>query len=158
VLVVFCCIGCDQATKEIAKETLQGAGSRSWCYDTVRLHYVKNAGAFLSLGATLSIRLRFWIFIVIPGLVLGGLLIFGLLTPTFNRKELLALSLLAGGGISNLIDRVLQDGYVTDFLNLGVGSVRTGIFNVADVLILCGVAGLIFSKFFPKDDIYGNSE
>jgi signal peptidase II len=150
VLIVSCCIGCDQVTKEIAKDTLQGAAPRSWGYDTVRLHYVKNAGAFLSLGATLSDRLRFWIFVVLPGCFLSGLLIFELLTSTLGLKEQLALALLAGGGISNLIDRVVQNGYVTDFLNIGIGPLRTGIFNIADVLILCGAAGLIFSHLFPN--------
>lgn len=150
ILVVSCCIGCDQVTKEIAKDRLQGMAPRSWCYDTIRLHYVKNAGAFLGMGAKLSIRLRFWIFIMIPGFVLVGLLIFGLFAPRLGLKEQLALSLVAGGGLSNLIDRVTQDGYVTDFLNLGIGPLRTGIFNVADVLILCGVGGLILCTLFPN--------
>ena len=37
------------------------------------------------------------------------------------------------GGIGNLIDRVVNNGLVIDFINPGVGSVRTGIFNVADM-------------------------
>lgn len=51
-----------------------------------------------------------------------------------------ALALICGGGIGNLIDRVRFDGHVTDFLNLGVGSIRTGIFNVADMALMIGVA------------------
>jgi len=37
-------------------------------------------------------------------------------------------------GVGNLIDRFLFDGRVTDFLNVGIGSLRTGIFNIADVV------------------------
>jgi hypothetical protein len=50
------------------------------------------------------------------------------------------ITLLAASGLGNLIDRFAQDGRVTDFINVGVGSVRTGIFNVADVL---GVLGIV---------------
>jgi signal peptidase II len=38
------------------------------------------------------------------------------------------LALLLAGGFGNLIDRVLHDGSVTDFLNVGIGPIRTGIF------------------------------
>lgn len=45
--------------------------------------------------------------------------------------------------MGNLIDRVFQDGQVIDFLHLGVGTLRTGIFNVADVAITCGAMMLV---------------
>jgi signal peptidase II len=56
-----------------------------------------------------------------------------------------ALVLVLAGGVGNQLDRVLQAGLVTDFINLGVGPLRTGIFNVADVAITCGAIGLIAS-------------
>jgi signal peptidase II len=59
-----------------------------------------------------------------------------------DRLELvptIALSLLAGGGIGNLIDRIANDGAVTDFVRIGIGPLRTGIFNLADVAIVVGV-------------------
>jgi signal peptidase II len=37
------------------------------------------------------------------------------------------------------MDRLTRHGYVTDFLNLGVGPLRTGIFNVADFVLLVGL-------------------
>jgi len=46
----------------------------------------------------------------------------------------------SAGIILGLIDRVFYDGSVTDFLNLGMGGLRTGIFNIADVLEVIGVA------------------
>jgi signal peptidase II len=49
-----------------------------------------------------------------------------------------------GGSASNLIDRILH-GSVIDFLNIGLGNLRTGIFNVADVAIFFGIALLMFS-------------
>ena len=44
------------------------------------------------------------------------------------------------GGTSNLIDRMVQQGLVTDFIFLQVGPLHTGVFNVADVLIMLGLA------------------
>jgi lipoprotein signal peptidase len=49
------------------------------------------------------------------------------------------LVLFLAGGLSNLADR-LAIGSVIDFLNVGIGQVRTGIFNVADVAIMTGAA------------------
>lgn len=43
-----------------------------------------------------------------------------------------------GGGISNLTDRIFNDGRVIDFLNAGLGGLRIGIFNVADMCIMTG--------------------
>jgi len=57
----------------------------------------------------------------------------------------LALGLLWAGGVSNLVDRVLH-GSVVDFMNIGVGWLRTGIFNVADMAITIGVLLILLSK------------
>ena len=52
---------------------------------------------------------------------------------------LFGLALVAAGSLSNFADRVAY-GRVIDFLNVGIGGLRTGIFNVADVAIMVGVA------------------
>lgn len=62
--------------------------------------------------------------------------------------QTVALTLIAGGGISNFIDRLLNDGRVVDFMHMGFGDLRTGIFNVADVFIMSGLAlMLIFGEW-----------
>jgi signal peptidase II len=66
--------------------------------------------------------------------------------------RVVALALVAGGGISNLIDRLLYDGRVTDFLNVGIGGVRTGIFNVADMAIMAGALLLLVNMRASKAD------
>jgi len=50
------------------------------------------------------------------------------------------------GGVSNLVDRIAM-GRVIDFLNIGVGPVRTGIFNVADVAIMAGIGLLMLEHW-----------
>jgi signal peptidase II len=57
-------------------------------------------------------------------------------------------ALMWGGGASNLIDRAAR-GHVVDFLNIGVGSLRTGIFNVADVAVLLGALLIVFGDVRP---------
>jgi signal peptidase II len=53
------------------------------------------------------------------------------------------LSLVCAGGIGNLIDR-FSWGYVRDFLNVGLGPIRTGIFNVADAAMMAGCFLVLF--------------
>ncbi|HEY9518344.1 MAG TPA: signal peptidase II, partial [Gemmatimonadales bacterium] len=50
----------------------------------------------------------------------------------------LGLYLILGAGLSNLWDRLLR-GRVIDFLNVGIGPLRTGIFNLADVALMLGL-------------------
>jgi len=143
VVLVTTCIGCDQATKTLATDLMQSSPPISLLADTIRIEYAENPGAFLGLGSTLPRSTRTLIFGVANGALL--LLMLGTLVLKWRmlRVPFLGLGLMAGGGLSNLIDRVLRDGRVTDFLNLGIGPIRTGIFNVADVAIVVGVGLLL---------------
>src|ERR1700712_5636428 len=59
-------IGCDRITKDLAKEHLMYRGPISYFHNTVRLEYVENTGAALSLGDQLSKPLSFWLLSVVP--------------------------------------------------------------------------------------------
>jgi signal peptidase II len=59
--------------------------------------------------------------------------------------RLAALVLFVAGGASNWVDRALR-GNVVDFLNVGIGPLRTGIFNVADMAIMLGIALWLFAE------------
>ena len=140
VAVLIACVGCDQTTKSLAREHLQGRATASFFGDTLRLQYVENPGAFLSLGESLPHRWRTAVFTVGAGAVLAAVLLYAFFSSTSGPLQIIALSLICGGGIGNLIDRVHYGGYVTDFLNMGIGPIRTGIFNVADVALMAGIA------------------
>lgn len=140
-------IGFDQATKITAKDHLALLQSISYLSDFIRLQYAENAGAFLSLGGSWSQGIRFWILTVSVGIFLCGLLGFMVIKPRDSLKEHVGFALILGGGFGNLIDRIFNHGIVIDFLNLGIGNIRTGIFNVADVLIILGLAALLPVKF-----------
>ncbi len=136
-------IGLDQVTKYVATQTLRGQPPHSYLYDTVHLVYALNPGGFLSLGGNLSPAVRFWVFGSMNLLLLAGTVALLVVKWDMPRVCFLALTLVLAGGIGNLIDRAWQGGLVTDFLNLGIGPVRTGIFNVADMALTAGALLLV---------------
>ena len=144
-LTLFCCVGCDQVSKSAARAWLAPGVTRSLLADSLRLQLVNNPGSFLSLGASLPQSWRFMLFTGAVAALLLGLLCAALFARRLDRTRVIALALVAGGGISNLIDRLVFQGQVTDFLNVGIGPLRTGIFNVADMTILAGAALMLFT-------------
>jgi signal peptidase II len=142
-IILVSCVGCDQATKAIARTYLPDSPFHSYLGDMFRLQYSHNPGAFLNLGAALPDTARFWIFTLLIGGFLAGLLVYLLRKHDLDKTTVIAYSLILAGGLGNLIDRVAFNGMVTDFLNIGIGGLRTGIFNIADVAITAGVVLLI---------------
>ena len=61
-------------------------------------------------------------------------------------RTLLGVALFVRGGVSNLLDRIIH-GAVVDFMNVGIGPLRTGIFNVADMAIMLGVGIVLLETF-----------
>lgn len=114
--------------------------------DTVRLQLAYNSGAFLSVGSSLPEVWRQGLFVGGVGALLLGVLAYAVLSKRVHRTVVLALSLLFAGGISNLLDRLAYSGYVVDFINVGIGPLRTGIFNVADIAIMVGVFIFLVAK------------
>lgn len=149
------CVGCDQATKIVARAHLPRYDVISLLGDTVRLQYIENPGAFLGLGGTLPEGLRHALFVVAVGVTVALLVGYALVRVArrASLQQVVALALVCGGAVGNLLDRLLRDGLVTDFLNVGLGPVRTGIFNVADVALLAGAALLAFERRAADDEV-----
>ena len=117
--------------------------------DMARLLYAENTGAFLSLGARLPEMTQRWIFLGLVTLILLGVLIYVLKEAgSLSYPLLVGFGLILGGGLGNLIDRVVNDGRVVDFMNVGIGRLRTGIFNVADMALMAGVAMVMIFGLF----------
>lgn len=151
-------IGClllllaDQLTKQLAIAYLPDCEPQSFFNDLFRITYAENSGAFLSLGADWSPWPRFLLMVIGNGLML---LVIGWILwkqTGLNARWRTGWLLVFLGGLGNLIDRVLYDGRVIDFLNMGIGGLRTGIFNLADVYISAGLLILIgCSLFEPRE-------
>ena len=143
-------IGCDRLTKHVASTTLPEGQVHSYLADTVRLVYVENPGGFLSLGADLPGVWRIGLFTFVTGTILLGTAA-AAARLRLRGWPLIGVSLLVAGGASNWIDRVVR-GSVVDFLNVGVGPLRTGVFNVADMAIMIGAAVLVLATMSRHED------
>ena len=144
-LLVAGTAGCDRVTKHLALTTLAGMPEQSYFGDTIRLDYHENPGGFLSAGANWRPELRTAVFQIANGLFLLGALILAVKLK-WSRLGGIGLMMFLAGGVSNLVDRIAM-GRVIDFLNIGVGPVRTGIFNVADVAIMAGIGLLMLEHW-----------
>ncbi len=141
-LVILGCVALDQGSKAVARALLDPNRPYSFLGDALRLVLVKNPGAFLGLGASLPPLVRDALFTWgVLALVLGAAWV--AVVRMGSRRVTLGAALVAGGGLGNLWDRIASSGYVTDFLNLGLGDVRTGVFNVADLAIVGGAVLLL---------------
>lgn len=146
-LISVLCIGCDQVTKSAAKRTLADSEPLSMLQGFIRLEYIENPGAFLGIGSGLSYEVRLVLFVGIAVLMLAAVVYLAARGSKARMSTLTASALLVGGAAGNIIDRISNDGRVVDFVSIGFTSVRTGIFNVADVAVMSGALLLFFSAF-----------
>lgn len=140
----------DQLSKIWALHSVRGHLPRSYLGGIFRLEYAENPGAFLSLGSSLDAEVRFWIFtIAVAGFLAGTVVYLFKKAKELDASTSLYLCFIAAGGFGNLIDRVRNPNHaVIDFLNVGMGSLRTGIFNVADMAIMGGVIGMLIQAIW----------
>lgn len=147
-LVIFVSIGVDQLTKEYARNEIRDRGVIQLVDDYLIFVYAENEGAFLSFGSDIPEPFKFILLTLLPlgSLVVMAALLF--LLPKLSYSDMMGLSLITGGGFSNIIDRLVHDGCVTDFINVGIGPViRTGVLNIADLAITTGILTLIIRVF-----------
>lgn len=143
-VTVLGCVGCDQATKMGAQNVLQGQAPVTLLNGFFNFVYAENTGAMLNLGSKLPEHLRFTLLVLFVGLFLIAAVAFVFVKP-LNKATVFAISLIVGGGIGNLIDRLFHNGSVIDFMLIKLGGLQTGIFNVADIAIMLGTIILFFT-------------
>jgi signal peptidase II len=139
-LVLGCTVGCDQASKHIARLELSQLGSVALPGGLGEFRLAENPGSFLSLGALYPQSLQLAFFTIGTGVGLVVLLIYLVGHARIDWAPFVGLALVSAGGLSNLIDRLTRQGFVTDFIFVRVGPLHTGIFNLADVAIVIGIA------------------
>lgn len=147
----------DQLTKALFKQILTPGEVVSLLAGSLLVLPTYNHGAFLSLGAEMSDATRNIIFIYGVLVMLAALLGWLFRSSRQGRVEVIGIACILGGGLSNLIDRCVYDGRVFDFFNMGIGPLRTGVFNVADVGIMLGVALLLLSGMNRKPSLPGSA-
>jgi signal peptidase II len=137
-------VGCDQTSKHLARSELGQRGFITLPGGFGELRLAENPGSFLSLGDSLPEPLRLMLFSAAVGVGLLGLLAYLALSRGLTSLSFVGLALAWAGGTSNLVDRIMRHGLVSDFIFLRAGPLHTGIFNLADVVIMAGFAVLLF--------------
>ncbi len=145
--IVFLSIALDQISKIWVRNNFESYIENSIIGDIFTLIKVENTGAFLGMGSELSETLRILLLIVLPIIVLISITIYTYIDKTLDKISIIGFSLIIGGGIGNIFDRIVY-GSVTDFLYLDFGGIfKTGIFNIADLSVTTGMILILIYSF-----------
>jgi signal peptidase II len=132
----------DQLTKSWLVANVQPGGAIEIAGDWLRLIHGRNDGGLFGLfGGSAAV-------LAIASLGVIGLIIAYHARSKPNVVLSIALGLLLGGAIGNLLDRI-RFGYVIDFVDAGIGTLRFYTFNVADSAISIAILLLILLALFP---------
>jgi signal peptidase II len=138
ILVSLCfLVGCDHATKGLAKQELDGGSARELIRGVVDFRYVENTDIAFNLLRWIPEAVRTPVLLVLGAIVLVGLGVLLLRGSGGSRLRHLALVLVTAGAIGNYLDRAVR-GYVVDFVHFH----HWPVFNVADIYITVGYAVL----------------
>ena len=132
----------DLVTKLLVQSRVTSGAQIDVLGSVVRLTYVYNP------GAAFGIYLGTWsrqIFLVLSTVVIAVLAAMYWFTPAVDRVRLFAIALIGGGAVGNLIDRLRSPRGVIDFIDVGFGTTRWPVFNVADMAVTTGAILLALS-------------
>ncbi len=124
----------DQITKYLTIFYLKPIDTFPIIENVIHFTYVENTGA--AFGMMKDAR---WVFMIVSTVAIVGILFYLIRKKPQSKMECLALSLIVGGGIGNMIDRTLL-GYVVDMIDFRL--INFAVFNVADSFVCVG-AGLM---------------
>ncbi|MBW3571056.1 MAG: signal peptidase II [Gemmatimonadetes bacterium] len=145
----------DQLTKYVVQRTLPLWVPVPVMGDFFRLTYIFNR------GAAFGIHLGEWSRIAFSILPVAAAVLLYLMyrqTPWSDRTRLVAIALVTGGAIGNLIDRIRSSRGVVDFFDFGVGNVRWPVFNVADIGVTVGALLLAVSLWREEQTLEQQKE
>lgn len=134
--LVAALVAVDQYTKHLAVTMLKPIGSYPLWEGVFHLTYVENTGAAFGI-----LRDHRWVFMLLSTIAVVAILIYLIVrSKQTSLFEGIMLSLIAAGGIGNMIDRI-KDGFVVDFLDFTL--IDFAVFNVADSFVTVGAALMI---------------
>ncbi len=140
----------DQITKHLVQTKFMLHESVNVIDGFFSLTYILNPGAAFGIFADQDETFRAIFFMIVSVIALILLAFFFRQTPSGDTVSLIAISLLFGGAIGNMIDRI-RIGAVVDFLDFYIGQSHWPAFNVADSAITIGVSLLMLQLFLQKN-------
>ncbi|MGA2248289.1 MAG: signal peptidase II [Verrucomicrobiota bacterium] len=135
-----CTAGGDLVSKHIARGELSERGFITLPVGLGEFRLAENPGSFLSFGDSLPKPLGHAIFTIGVGIALVSMLAYLVFGGRLTWLMFVGLGLVWAGGMSNLIDRITRRGLVIDFIFIRTGPFHTGIFNLANVVLMIGSA------------------
>jgi len=142
-LVLF---GMDRVTKTLVLRGLPLHESVPAVNGFFHLTHVANTGALFGLLAGIASPLRGLFFITVPILAIVLILFFQFRSSERDLLTQIGLSLILGGALGNLYDRICY-GHVVDFLDFSVAGHHWPAFNIADSCICLGVFTLVLDLY-----------
>jgi len=149
-LIALAVLLLDQITKWTIAQTIPLEDVVNIVPGFFRLTHLENTGAAFSLFADSPSPFRTTLLIAFSVAALAVVSVLLWKDRRIFHSGTLALSLILGGAVGNLWDRVV-DGKVTDFLDFYIGAHHWPPFNVADSAIVAG-ALLLFLRMLRKDE------
>ena len=140
----------DQVSKALVSGSLKMYEIRPLIHGLLNLTRVHNTGAAFGLLAGQASPLRTGFFLAVSLVAMGVVLWMLYRLPSGQKVELVALSLILGGALGNVFDRV-RLGEVVDFIDVYYRSYHWPAFNVADSAISIGVILLLYRLVFAKE-------
>jgi signal peptidase II len=145
-LLALAVLTLDQWTKWLIETHLAEQSSHEVIPGLLHISHVRNTGVAFGLFAEPGRDGGSWLLSLFGLIALGLIALMFRRTPAGDRRLLLALALVLGGAVGNLLDRVWS-GAVTDFIAVYLGSYRWPDFNVADSAISIGLVLILFDSF-----------
>lgn len=143
IIIIFAVV-LDQVTKYLVVQNITLGGSITIIDRFFYLTHVRNTGAAWSIFQNGR-----YFFIVLTIIVSAGMIYF--LYKSYSRFLSVSLSLVLGGAVGNLIDRIYR-GNVVDFFEFHFGNYIFPIFNVADIFVVVGTGFLAYYMLFIYKD------
>jgi len=135
IAVIAGVIGLDQLTKWLAVVYLQGEPSFPLWREVLHFTYVENRG--MAFGMLKDHR---WVFMVFSTVAIIALAVYLFRFRPESRWMQISMAFIIGGGIGNMIDRILL-GYVIDFIDFTL--INFAVFNIADSFVCVGAGMMI---------------
>lgn len=140
----------DQGTKNLIEDKFRLGESLPVISGFFDLTHIRNYGVAFGMLSGMREQSGIPLLTIVPVLVVGLMLFFFKKLPEKDLKQAVPFSLILGGAVGNIWDRLGQ-GFVTDFLDFHwMGKARYPAFNFADIAICTGVGILFIFSFFQK--------
>jgi len=143
IFIILFVVAADQVTKYITIHYLKPLGSVTVLEGIFNFTYVENRGAAFGI-----LQNQRWFLIVLPLLIIAAIIVYLIAHRKEGLLARICLSVILGGAIGNLIDRIVY-GFVVDMLQAAF--IDFPVFNVADTAVVCGTIVLAFQLLFIQE-------